>query len=137
MAVKTKQTKATEDKFFFALRSGLSISNAARAANVNRRTVYKWRDDDEHFAAEWDDALEEGTDLLEDEAVRRAYAGIEEPVGFFQGRSETMVKRYSDNLLMFVLKGRRPLKWKENISPDGGGNSINITYNVPDKPDDN
>jgi hypothetical protein len=48
------------------------------------------------------------TEALIDEARRRALEGVEEPVGFYLGESNTSVKRYSDNLLMFLIKAARP-----------------------------
>jgi hypothetical protein len=59
-------------------------------------------------------ALELGTDALEDEAVRRAYHGNDRPVTF-QGKVTDTFKEYSDNLLMFMLKARRPDKFKERF----------------------
>ena len=86
-----------------ALRGGQSISDACKASSVARRTAYNWRDADTDFAAEWDDALDEGTDALEDEAKRRAVDGVEEPV-FYQGKQVAKVRKYSDTLRIFLLK---------------------------------
>jgi hypothetical protein len=44
--------------FIAALRSSGLVAPAARAAGVGRRTVYDRREQDERFAAAWDDALE-------------------------------------------------------------------------------
>ncbi len=44
--------------------------------------------------------------LLED-ARRRSEEGVLEPV-FYQGREVGMVRKYSDNLLMFKIKGLMP-----------------------------
>ena len=108
----TNGTPKKREKFLVALRDGQSISDACKASNVARRTAYNWRDSDKDFAAEWDDALDEGSDLLEDEAKRRAVDGVDEPV-FYQGQEVARVKKYSDTLLMFLLKGRRPEKFKD------------------------
>ncbi len=40
--------------------------------------VYERRKADAEFAAAWDDSLVQGTDLLEDEALRRAMDGVAE-----------------------------------------------------------
>jgi hypothetical protein len=53
-----------------------------------------------------------GTAALEDEALRRAYHGVEEPV-FYEGVQCGSVTRYSDKLLMFLLKARHPAKYRE------------------------
>lgn len=106
-----------------ALREGLSITHAVRSVGIARSTAYKWRDDDPAFAAEWDEAVEEGCDVLEDEARRRAL-GYDE-VTMEGGVEVKRVTKYSDNLLMFTLKARRPEKFRDNSrvehAGDGGG----------------
>lgn len=78
------------------LRQGYSIASACKAERIGRRTYYDWRNDDPAFATAADDAIEYGTDTLEDEAKRRA-------VGLHG----------SDTLLIFLLKARRPEKYAE------------------------
>ena len=57
-----------------------------------------------------------GTDALEDEALRRAFHGSERPV--FQGKELVgYVRDYSDTLLIFMLKARRPEKYRERFTP--------------------
>jgi hypothetical protein len=107
-----QQKKA--DAFLDGLRSGLSVSGAASAAGIPRRTVYTWRDTDDAFADEWDKALEEGTDLMEDEALRRAVTGTDKPV-FHAGQQCGKIREYSDTLMIFMLKARRPEKYRERV----------------------
>lgn len=95
-----------------ALRSGLSISSAATAAGIGRTAIYAWRNDDESFAADWDDALESGADRLEDELLRRAMEGTDKPV-FQRGELVGYIREYSDTSLIFALKARRPEKYRE------------------------
>ncbi len=106
MANRTTRTPKKRAAFLKALESGESVTKACNAAGIGRRTVYDWRGDDEKFAAEWDDAVETGTDVLEDEAVKRAKDG-------------------SDTLLIFMLKARRPDKfkdrWQHEHTGKGGG----------------
>ena len=64
------------------------------------------------FAAQWDDALEEATDLLEAEAWRRAFTGIDKPM-FFKGEVVASIKKYSGPLLMFLLEAHRPQKFRD------------------------
>ena len=68
----TKVTPEKKAKFLSVLAEGGSVTQAARAIGVARKNVYAWRNKDEQFKADWEDAVEEGTDLLEDVAVRRA-----------------------------------------------------------------
>jgi hypothetical protein len=72
-----------------------NIKEALNLAGVSRRAVYKLRDIDEEFRQAIEDALEDGADELEDIARQRAKAG-------------------SDVLLMFLLKGLRPWKYRDN-----------------------
>src|SRR5579883_342376 len=96
-----------------ALAAPGSVSRAARLAGVPRRTAYDWRAADEAFGKAWDEALERGTDVLEDEAVRRASEGTLRPV-FQGGKKVGTVREYSDLLLIFMLKARRPDKYRDS-----------------------
>ena len=113
--------------FLAELGKGLSITGAAQAANLPRRTVYDWREADAEFKALWDDAVDAGADLLEDEAFRRAFHGVPEPVTS-QGRLQKdeagvviTVQKYSDTLMTLLLKGRRPTKYRERVSQELSG----------------
>lgn len=97
--------------------TGGNVTSAAKRASISRRAAYEWRDADAEFAKEWDEAIEAGTDGLEQEARRRAYEGVDEPV-FYQGEECGTVRKYSDTLLIFLLKGRRPEKYRERVQVD-------------------
>jgi len=118
LANRTSRTPEKEEAFLSALRKGVSVSGACKGARIPRQTAYDWRDADTKFAQAWDAALEEGTDILEDEALRRAVEGRERPV-FYKGEECGQVKEYSDTLLIVMLKARRPEKYKENIGIKG------------------
>ena len=124
---RTVRTPKKRAEFVAALRGGQSVSDACQAAGIARQRVYEWREDDSDFAAEWNVALDEGTDALEDEAKRRAVDGVDEPV-FYQGKEIAKVKKYSDTLLMFLLKGRRPDKFKDRIAHGGDDNAPPIKH---------
>jgi Bacteriophage Sf6, terminase small subunit-like len=102
-------------RFLEALANGATISSAVKSAGYARPTVYKWRAADVKFAAAWDDAIEEGTDLLEDEVLRRAKDGVEEP-RFYEGEICGHVRKYSDTLAIFLLKARRPEKYSDKVT---------------------
>jgi hypothetical protein len=67
--------------------------------------MYELRDLHPDFATEWDDALEQAADLLEDAARQRALGAKEAIV--YKGQVTGQVERRSDILLMFYLKGKR------------------------------
>jgi hypothetical protein len=107
----TRPTKRTPEKdaaFFNALSEGASVTGAAKAAGYARACVYEYRNADEPFARAWDDAVEAGTDVLEDVAAERG-------------------KDHSDTLLIFLLKGRRPEKFKDRAQLDA---NVNVSGDV-------
>ncbi len=81
--------------FLACLEQTGSVTSAAQAAKMGRSMVYQHKRSDPEFARQWEEALETGADLLADEARRRAFAG-------------------SDVLLMFLLKGLVPQRWRES-----------------------
>lgn len=115
--------------FLAALAERGNVSDAAKAAKINRDTANEHRKRDQAFAAQWVEALEAAADVLEKEAWRRAHDGVLEPVfgrdaGPNAGTVEVgQVRKYSDTLLIFLLKGARPDKYREKheIVGKGGG----------------
>ena len=120
MANRTTRTPEKDEAFVEALRLGASIAKAARAAGYSRASIYEWRQADEAFRAAWEEALEEGTDRLEDEAFRRAHDGVPKAV-FYKGDRIATVQEYSDTLTIFLLKARRPEKFKERTTTEHTG----------------
>lgn len=70
--------------FLQALRETCNVTRAAQAAGVSTSTVYSHKDNDALFAERYNEALEEGLDMLEDNVRKRAFEGLIEPV-FHQG----------------------------------------------------
>lgn len=104
--------------FLAVLAESGNIRLSCQAADIDRSTAYRLRTSDETFLTEWEQAQEEAADLLEQEARRRAHDGWDEPVfgsmGQGQGSGEIgMVRKYSDTLLIFLLKGAKPEKYRE------------------------
>ncbi len=64
--------------------------------------------------------------VLEDEVTRRAVEGWEEPVGWYKGKAGGTVRRYSDTLLIFKLKGELPQKYAERLELRGGLATLNL-----------
>lgn len=107
------------------LAQGYTIVTACEAAQVSRTTFYRTKGTDTEFAAQVEEAYIAGTAYLEDVARRRGAEGYQEPV-IYQGdlqwqrdpktgellldeRGQPLpltTTKYSDNLLMFTLKGR-------------------------------
>jgi len=111
------QLKKAEEFLDVLRQTGGNVSRACAAISLTRSRAYEWRTADPLFAAAWDEAVELGTDELEEEARRRAFSGVDEPV-FYQGEVCGEVRKYSDTLLIFLLKGRRPDKYRERVTID-------------------
>lgn len=97
-----------------------NVSAACAAAKISRPTAYTHKREDAIFAQAWEDALESAADILEAEARRRAYEGVSEPV-FYKGQEVATVQKYSDTLLIFLLKGAKPEKYRENVKAEVTG----------------
>jgi hypothetical protein len=117
------------------------IATSAEVAGVGRTTVYRCKEEDPKFAEAMLRAEADSTDLLLREAVRRAREGWEEPV-VYQGAmsgcwvdaegnrvSDTTpgakfvpltVRKYSDTLLIFLIKGRRP-EYRDKVGVEVSG----------------
>lgn len=108
-----------QDAFLAAFASCGNISTAAILADVNRKEHYRWLEADPAYADRYEQANEQAADALEQEARRRAVEGVEEPVGWFQGQAGGTVRKYSDTLLIFLLKGARPEKYRERYEHTG------------------
>lgn len=78
-----------------------NITEAAKLTDIDRQTVYNWRNQDKNFAQDMAKSLDTSTQILEDEAYRRA-----------MGKS--------DLLLMFLLKSRDP-KYRDRQEIDHKG----------------
>lgn len=96
------------------VRSG-SLTRACQATSISATAHRRWLRQDPQYAEAWADAQAALADSLEEEAIRRARDGIERPV--FQGGMEVgRTTEYSDQLLMFLLKGMRPEKYRERVA---------------------
>lgn len=75
---------------------------------MTRKSAYEHRQNDPAFAADWNNAIEEGIEGLEAEAISRA-------------------RRMSDTLMIFMLKAHKPEKYRENVQHNHSG-SLNLTF---------
>lgn len=115
-----KDPNAWRVPFLEALSSGMSITTACKDAKVGRSTAFDHRQRDEAFALAWHQAMEAGADLLEDEARRRAAEGTIKPV-YQGGKKVGEIREYSDTLLIFLLKGKRPDVYRDNVKVEHTG----------------
>lgn len=118
----SKQTPERKRIILEVLAQGWSYTRAGNHAGVSRQTIFHWRNEDPEFARQCEEAIEAGTDILEDEATRRAAHGVDKPL-LYQGDVVASVKEYSDALMQMALKGRRRNKFGDQqvlSGPDDG-----------------
>ena len=107
-----------------------NVRLAAEAAGVHRSTAYEHRDSDKDFAARWDGAMQDAADVLEAEARRGAVEGLVqkkftkggEPITDPETGQQYVERAYSDNLLIFLLKGANPQKYRDTHHHTHDGN---------------
>jgi len=96
--LKRRRVLEKQSAFCRELAEGWSITKAAKLAGVATATVRKWRAEDSDFAEAWDEAIEAGTDRIEDKVTEKALAMDD---GNAMRGAEMM------------LKARRPAKYRE------------------------
>lgn len=124
--IKTPLTMAREIAAFFdhLSRSG-NITRSAAAAGLDPGKIRRWRKVDDptygiiaaDFAAAFDEAYDLANDYLEDCATHRGTAGVLKDI-YYQGDVVGQEVVYSDGLLQFMLRARRPDKFKNAVAVD-------------------
>ncbi len=130
-----RNEKAKQELILTALGKCGSIKQSCAIAGIDRRTFYRWKKSNKQFAALAAEAEEDANDTIDDEIVRRAIDGIEEPLvsmgrvvceeepmldkegnevldknGIPKMRRGTQIttRKYSDSLLLALAKSRMP-----------------------------
>jgi len=67
--------------FLEELRKHGNVQLACNVSGISRNSVYEWRRDDPEFRQAWDEAVSEGTDVMNDVAQSKLMAKIQE--GYF------------------------------------------------------
>ncbi len=117
---KAKADAPRKQAFLGALALVGVTTSACTHSGVPRATVYGWRAADAEFADAWDQALEDAWDRLEAEAHRRAVVGTLKPV-FYKGEEVGVIREYSDQLLVELLRANRPRKFRANHKVEHSG----------------
>jgi len=111
--------------FLAALAACGNVTRAAEAARISRQSAHRLRCADPDFANAWEKAINDAAPVLEEEAWRRAHDGTPEPLTSAKGLiydadgQPVTVQKYSDTLLIFLLKGMRPAKYRDNVKISG------------------
>jgi hypothetical protein len=93
-----------------------SVTGTAARAGHHRQRFYELREADEELAGAWAEALEHGTDLLEDELRRRGLEGSDEETFDRDGALVRRLRPISPPDLITALKARRPNVYRDNGS---------------------
>jgi len=121
VTVTRKKTWEESTKLVLVLRELQKHGNVSRAlskAKAGRGWVYRRRQEDPDYHDAFEAARICGIEVLKDEAHRRAHEGILEPK-FHQGEVCGYVRKYSDTLLMFLVKQADP-SYREHFQIDHG-----------------
>lgn len=122
MSTAKRFTPRLRARFLERLRQTGNVTEAAGYVGLSRSRLYDLRARDPDLAREWRLALEDTTDRLEAEAIRRAMEGVEEPY-FYQGKECGTVRKYSDSLMKFLLQARLPGRYAEDGDGDESGSA--------------
>jgi len=121
-----------KESFLSHLETTGIVKMALANSGLPLKIAYRQKKTDKDFRQAWDIAVDSSMDLLEGEAYRRAFEGVSEPVFRKHGQVGTVTK-YSDQLLMFLLKGHYPEKYREKFDIK---KTIDVTIKAAELPDD-
>lgn len=115
-------TEAQWSKFYEVFSETANVSKSCEVANFSRTYFYQRLKEDAEFKKQHELEFEKAVDKMEEEARRRAFQGILEPV-FHKGEVVGHKRCFSDGLAMFLLSGYKPKVFKqrvENTNIDAG-----------------
>jgi len=112
------------------------VTQAARSIGASLEALYKLRNRPgaQEFALAWEKAIDRGMARLEDCALERAILGEERPV-VSHGKLVTTYRRYDTQLLLFLLRQRRPGRFGPNAVVDDGPDPDEILASIDRKLD--
>jgi len=122
------------DTFLTTYRATGNRSLAASEVGASTITIGLWAHHYPQFKMCLELVKEQVIDDLEQEARRRAFQGVLEPTGWYQGQPGAYVRRYSDNLLMFLIKAHRP-QFRDTTQAQGSG-GVAVQVSVTNWPSD-
>jgi hypothetical protein len=104
--------------FLEAYAEWANISYACKVSGVARQNIYDWQEHDAEFSASFHRAESAATERLEREAWRRAVEGSPyERTSYWHGEPVGTDHKieYSDQLMMLLLRARRPDLYREKV----------------------
>ncbi len=119
---------AQKDAFINALKRVGTVSVAAELIGINRKTVYRWRDEDETFKDNWDNALVLAFEGLESATYLKLANGLK--------NAQQRISMPEAKLIEMFLAGAKPEKYRQRgIEIDNSVNTANLTIDWSQVPD--
>jgi hypothetical protein len=107
-------SEAAKQKYLDTVAAGYSDTKAAQTTGHDRKRFIELKKSDEAFLAAYKEAVEIGTQALEDVATDRGKDGYWEETYGKDGELIRRTKRFDSALLQQQLKRRRPEAYREN-----------------------
>jgi len=134
----TKCTPRKKTEFLRRLRECGLVNKSAVLCKLSRSVLYQHKRASAKFATAWDLAVDESVDsVLIEEATRRAVHGVRKPLthlGEFTHDTEgniNYIREYSDSLLMFLIKARRPEYRQATLFGKGTGDGpVSVSFTM-------
>lgn len=132
------KTTHAKRRFLAVYSRTANIRASCAAAKIGRSTYYLWSEHDAEFSAAAAQAREDAGDLLEQQAIRWATTGIPTIKEVYErnDRGELVLVRkerskdISPTMLIFLLKGAKPQKYRERLehsaAPTGAGATFTL-----------
>jgi len=99
----TPKKNAQQDIFLEEFAKHGNVTLACRVANINRSTLYRWKEKSDTFLVQYNQAMEDAKDAIRAEIYRRGKEGWDEEV-YQLGHYAGTVRKFSDTLLIFHAK---------------------------------
>jgi len=132
---KHRWTMQRQQQFLQYLAETGCVWRSVKLVGTSAARVYALRHNDPAFRQAWDEAEAIAADRLEAEAWRRAVEGFDEPV-VSAGKlvrdddgNPVMVRRYSDTLLLALLRAHRPARFTKGL-PASAAASTTASFDV-------
>jgi hypothetical protein len=124
--------------FLAAYKNSASITQAAKAARIDRTLHYRWLRRSSGYAAAFERAKPIAAGVLLDRTVKRAIEGTLEPV-FYQGQRCGLIRRYPEGTAQFLLRGLMPEVFGAKLTAEvsgPGGAAIEVRPDIAALTDD-
>lgn len=117
-----------KDMFVTVLENVHTVTVAARLCGLSTDTIYRWRKEDNDFAAKWDHAILFSTEVLETALYHKLAKEVTNPKA---------LSMPTERLAEFMLTGMKPEKYKQRgFNQEINVNQLNVSIDWSKIPDD-